>query len=109
MTLRVLVDENTSPRIVDRLEASGHDAIHVIEALGPGADDADIRSYAAQHGYAVLTHDDDFLATQETDVAVLYYADDSIETAALARRLLQLGSAIESNQDLAAVTSLGRW
>ena len=109
MTLRVLVDENTSPRIATRLQDAGHDAVHVLDALGEGTEDADILSYAAKRDYAVLTHDDDFLVVEEPDVPILYYPNSTIATADLAQQVLRVSSVVRSNSDLAPVTYLGKW
>lgn len=42
MTLKILVDENASPRLVTQLEKQGHDARHVLDALGEGVSDSEI-------------------------------------------------------------------
>jgi len=42
MSLRILVDENTSPRLVAHLREAGHDASHVLDTLGEGASDGQI-------------------------------------------------------------------
>ncbi len=110
MTLKILVDENTSPRIVTQLETQGHDASHVLDALGGGVSDSEIISYAREHGYAILTHDDDFLdARQTTDVKVLYYSDDTLSTTELANQVTELGEVVDANDDLARITALGDW
>lgn len=46
MGLRVLVDENASPRIVPFLVESGHEAIHVLDVLEESAPDGRIAEYA---------------------------------------------------------------
>lgn len=110
MGLRVLVDENASPRIVPFLVESGHEAIHVLDVLEESAPDGRIAEYARSNGYAILTHDDDFLDDQRfPTVEVLYYPDDSIDPTRLARRVTTLGELVDTNDDLARVTFLGDW
>lgn len=76
MSLRILVDENTSPRLVAHLRKAGHEASHVLDTLGDGASDGRIVSYAEERGYAVLTHDDDFLVPERWERArILYYPE----------------------------------
>jgi predicted nuclease of predicted toxin-antitoxin system len=45
-TYRILVDENTSPRVARLLRSNGHDAIHVTGALAVGATDSEIAGHA---------------------------------------------------------------
>lgn len=47
MTYRILVDENTSPRVAELLREKGHKAAHVSEALKVGATDQEIVTYWA--------------------------------------------------------------
>jgi predicted nuclease of predicted toxin-antitoxin system len=110
MALRVLVDENTSPRLVGRLQDSGHTSIHVLDALREGVSDEEIASYAEDEEYAILTHDDDYLSPKHRHRApILYYHDDSMTTDELAQQVLTLGKAVRSNEDLGDVTYLGQW
>ena len=58
--MRLLVDENLSARIVGRLDAAEHDAVHVT-AIGLGStDDEIILQAAADEDRVVLTADADF-------------------------------------------------
>lgn len=58
--MRLLVDENLSVRIVNRLEDAEHDAVHVI-AVGLGnSDDEVILRSAADNQRVVVTADADF-------------------------------------------------
>jgi predicted nuclease of predicted toxin-antitoxin system len=110
MVLRILVDENTSPRIVAYLDDADHEAVHVVDALEGGASDEEIAAFAAREGYAILTHDSDFLTEDYAEQArVLHYDDDTMPTEELARKLIRLGTAVRSNDDLADVTYLGTW
>ena len=58
--MRLLVDENLSARIVDRLEAADHDAVHVTTISLGSADDERILQAAADEARVVLTADADF-------------------------------------------------
>jgi len=39
----------------EALSAAGHDVVLALEALGAGADDADLLAYACEHGRAIVT------------------------------------------------------
>ena len=78
------------------------------EAVGGGQET--VAAFAAQNEYAILTHDSDFLAADDSEqVRVLHYADDTVPPEELAAKLLRLGAAVQSNDDLAEVTYLGSW
>ncbi len=83
MTYRILVDENVDQRVVPRLEADGHDAVHVEShrSLGKGSDDASIASESAASDRLILTGDDDFLSEFEPPEypGLLFVADDSMD------------------------------
>ncbi len=110
MAYRILVDENTSPRLVEILRGRGHRAVHVSQALDFGASDGTIADYARANGYAVVTHDDDFLRpTHASGLAILYYADDTIDPDTLAHRIERLSTLVPDQTDLPPVTNLGDW
>ena len=48
--MQILIDENTSPRIINILEEDGHDAIHIGDALPLGASDKEIPE---AHGWEI--------------------------------------------------------
>jgi predicted nuclease of predicted toxin-antitoxin system len=58
--VRFLVDENLSPQLCQFLTASGDVAEHAHEALGPGASDQDILTYATDLDAVIVTADTDF-------------------------------------------------
>jgi predicted nuclease of predicted toxin-antitoxin system len=61
--MRFLVDANLAPRVAARLEAAGHEAVHV-DPVGLGtASDEVILSRAGDAGEVVLTADADFVAS----------------------------------------------
>lgn len=110
MGYRILVDENTSPLVVELLRDGGHQAIHVSRALEFGANDCSIADYARNNGFVAVTHDDDFLRPDvATEVPVLYYADDTVEPATLAGRIGELSRFVPDPSDLPGVTNLGDW
>lgn len=110
MTYRILVDENTSPRVAELLRGKGHDAAHVSEALETGVTDGEIAGYARERDSVVLTHDDDFLLPEYTeDVSILYYSDDTIDTYELANLVDEVIQYVPDPSDLAPITNLGSW
>lgn len=58
--MRVLIDQNLSPALVAALSDVFPASAHVRDFKLRDADDWDIWSHAANHGFAVLTKDDDF-------------------------------------------------
>ncbi len=58
--MRLLIDENLSPRLALALVDSFPGSIHVRDVGLKGADDLKIWSFAADHGCAILSKDDDF-------------------------------------------------
>lgn len=58
--MRLLVDMNLSPSWIGFLRDSGLEAEHWSQVGSPDAPDSEVMSYAAAHGYMVLTHDLDF-------------------------------------------------
>lgn len=110
MTYRILVDENTSPRVAELLRGKGHDAAHVSEALEVGVTDGEIADYAREHGYVVLTHDDDFLLPEYTEtISVLYYSNDTLDTYEIADRVDRITQYVSDPSDLPPITNLGSW
>jgi predicted nuclease of predicted toxin-antitoxin system len=55
-----LIDENLSPRLVSRLAEVFPRSSHLRDVGLKGASDQHIWEFAAAHGYAILTKDDDF-------------------------------------------------
>lgn len=110
MRYRILVDENTSPRVAESLRGKGHAADHVHEVLEEGVDDEAIISVARERGYAVLTHDADFLDPERRgSVSVVYYGDDTLDTYEIADRVDELISWVPDPEDLPPVTNLLEW
>ena len=51
MEYRVLVDENTSPRVVETLRDDGYTAAHIHDVLLEGVDDDTIVEFARKNRY----------------------------------------------------------
>lgn len=60
--MRILIDMNMSPLLVEVLQSRGWEAMHWSHVGGPSARDAEILQFAKQHDCVVLTHDLDFSA-----------------------------------------------
>lgn len=58
--MRLLLDENLSPRVARMLQQAGHDAAHVTEVGLGNTDDAEILEAAAHDGLTIVTADTDF-------------------------------------------------
>ena len=58
--MRLLVDANLSPRIVQTLREHGHEAVHVIDVDLATATDAEIVAHADEEGFVIVTADSDF-------------------------------------------------
>jgi uncharacterized protein with PIN domain len=109
-TYRILVDENTSPRVARLLRSNGHDAIHVTGALAVGATDSEIAGHASETSRVVLTHDDDFLRPEYTrEISVLYYTDDTLGANELADRVETVTEYVPDQDDLPPITNLSGW
>lgn len=110
MEYRILVDENTSPRVAESLRGKGVSAEHVHEALSEGVDDDSIATFAREGGYVVLTHDTDFLdAETRGDVPVLYYGDDTMDTHAIADSVAAVIELVPEPTDLPPIVNLNEW
>ncbi|MFO8075758.1 MAG: DUF5615 family PIN-like protein [Egibacteraceae bacterium] len=57
--MRLLLDENLSPRVVTMLREAGHDAAHVTQVGLGNTDDAEILAAAAGQDRTVVTADTD--------------------------------------------------
>ena len=58
--MKLLFDENLSPRLLDTLQADFPDSTHIERLKMRGATDAAIWSYARDHGYTIVSKDNDF-------------------------------------------------
>jgi predicted nuclease of predicted toxin-antitoxin system len=58
--VKLLLDENLSPRIVGAVTALCPGSAHVSSVGLRGADDARIWAYAREHGFTIVSKDNDF-------------------------------------------------
>ena len=58
--MKFLIDENLSPRLVSLLASYWPDSMHVETAGMRGAADETIWRFARDHGFAIVSKDDDF-------------------------------------------------
>jgi len=58
--VKLLFDENLSPRLVELLAAEFPGSAHVDHALGRGRPDADVWAHAFEQGYVIVSKDNDF-------------------------------------------------
>ncbi|MFO7776993.1 MAG: DUF5615 family PIN-like protein [Nitriliruptoraceae bacterium] len=58
--MRLLIDENLSPRVARMLREAGHDAAHVVEVGLGNTDDTVILDAATDGARAIVTADTDF-------------------------------------------------
>lgn len=58
--MKLLFDNNLSPRLVTRLSDLFADSIHVANLALERADDDDVWAHAEQHGLTIVTKDGDF-------------------------------------------------
>lgn len=58
--MKLLFDQNLSPRLVDRLSDVYPDSAHVMKVNLDRALDREIWAFAARNGYAIVTKDADF-------------------------------------------------
>jgi len=98
--MKFLVDMNLSPGWVDFLISSGFQAVHW-STIGRGDEsDAELMSWAAEHGYVVLTADLDFgailAATRRRLPSVIQVRSDVLTPAAAGEAVL---SAIRQTRD----------
>lgn len=58
--MKLLFDENLSPRLVELLTAEFPGSAHVDQAPGRGRPDVEVWEHAIAHGYAIVSKDNDF-------------------------------------------------
>lgn len=58
--MNFLVDENLSPQLCEYLVATGDTAEHTYQAVGAGASDQEIFTYATRNDAVIVTADTDF-------------------------------------------------
>lgn len=58
--MKLLLDQNLSRKIITQIEDAYPDSCHIASVLTDSASDRDIWFYAEEHGFAIVTKDDDF-------------------------------------------------
>lgn len=58
--MKLLIDANPSPKILDPLREAGFEVGHVVDVGLLTSSDDDIFDHAARHGFVVVTADSDF-------------------------------------------------
>ena len=58
--MKLLFDENVSPKLVDRLAPEYPGSLHVRQVGLRGAEDHQVWEYARGHGFAIVSKDTDF-------------------------------------------------
>jgi len=64
--MKLLIDMNLSPRLVDLLTNAGHQAVYWGAIGKPDAEDSEILTWSRTNGYVILTNDLDFGAILAT-------------------------------------------
>jgi predicted nuclease of predicted toxin-antitoxin system len=89
--VKVLVDMNLAPRLVDYLNAAGVPAVHWSTVGRIDAHDTEIMAHASEHDHVVVTHDLDFsailAATNATKPSVIQIRADNLSTAVIGAAL----------------------
>lgn len=97
--MRLLIDENLSPRRAPSLSGSFPGSVHVRDVDLKGVDDLTIWSFAGEHGYAILSKDDDFRSLSLLRGAppkVIWLVIGNTSTSAILELLLRHTKAIQS-------------
>ena len=58
--MKLLIDNNLSFKLAHSLQSSFPGSVHIKDVLTVTSDDISIWNYAKEHGFAILTKDDDF-------------------------------------------------
>jgi predicted nuclease of predicted toxin-antitoxin system len=68
--LRFLVDAQLPPGLARRLEASGHEAIHLHDVMNPEATDMEVASEANRRQAILVSKDEDFADLSQRGILV---------------------------------------
>ena len=97
--MKLLFDENLSPRLPERLASEFPGSTHVDEAGLHGHSDVEIWTWARTNGFALVSKDDDFRQLSFLHGAppkVLWLCVGNAGTAAIVRLLIQERAAIDT-------------
>jgi len=109
--MKLLVDENLSPRVAVLLREGGADAVHVLERGLGGATDSAVSAVAIAEDRAVISADSDFatllaLSRGTAPSLVLLRSSDRLKPPAQAALLLANLGALETDLLQGVVVSL---
>ena len=108
--MKILIDMNLSPGLVDVLRDAGHEAEHWSSVGSPKAADCELLAWARERGYVVFTHDLDFgaiLASTGTKApSVLQVRTQEITPANAGDLILDVLSRFETQLTQGALVSL---
>jgi predicted nuclease of predicted toxin-antitoxin system len=102
--MKILVDMNLSPRLVDFLKDSGIEAIHWSSIGKPNATDLEIMQFAKANDCVVITHDLHFTgilaATHGNKPSVIQIRSEDLSLKTIGKQILlaleQMGTEIEA-------------
>lgn len=97
--MKLLFDQNLSPRLCDRLRDIWIDVVHVRAVGLAAANDAAIWAYARQHGFTIVSKDGDFSgrsALYGAPPKVIWLTVGNCSTGAIERRLRAQREEIEA-------------
>lgn len=111
--MKLLLDANLSPRIVDMLGEAGVHAEHVRDVGLIRARDSAIFDFAVEHGYIVVTADSDFamllaLRRSSSPSVILMRGVSEMDPTEHAQLLVSSLPTIAVDLDRGAIVSLGR-
>jgi predicted nuclease of predicted toxin-antitoxin system len=109
--MKLLIDENLSPRVARLLREAGHDAAHVTEVGLGNTDDAEILDAAADGARAIVTADTDFgalLAARRTSSpsVVMLRSSDHLTPDEQARLVLAVLARVGDDLEQGAIASV---
>ena len=107
----VLLDENVDRQVLAYLRAEGYQGEHVVDALGPGAEDAtDIAPYAEQHDHVIVTKDTDFLSMGgDAHSGIFFVENHRLSAYQIATSILGIVDAVPDRGHLKRVYFLDDW
>lgn len=107
--MKLLFDENLSPRLVDLLSSTYPTAVHISTVNLSRASDSEIWEYAQTQGFTIVSKDSDFHQRSLVDrnpPRVIWIRRGNCSTLTVAHLLIQAREAIEAFQDDVAKTLL---
>jgi predicted nuclease of predicted toxin-antitoxin system len=96
--MKLLLDQNISYRIIRLLSGHFASVTHVKQENLTDASDWEIRGYAIEHGYTIITYDDDFIRYNHLygpPPKVIWIRKSNLSNESLAQLLLAAKAKIE--------------